>query len=166
MPSEIHITHDEISLVEKHLKKMGEKAKHWKKNRWLCLVLGLIILAVFSVDAYSIFQNFQKQYYTPHSFTQDDIPEDITTDEWFVFKLNRFAMFFEVLHQLRCLDLIESLICIIMIACGFLLTILVLMRWKNGPRDLAMTKVLQANFNLWIERNDSQASAIDLSERD
>ncbi len=134
---------------------MAEKAKHWHKNRWLYLVLGAVIITVFFSKAYSLFQNLKKEYYTPYTFTVDDISGEVAADEWFVFKLNEFAMFFDNLHKMRCLDLIEGMICIMGFSCGLAQITLVVMRWNNGPRDLALAKVLQANFNLWKERNDT-----------
>lgn len=146
MDDKMELTAEEKTLLQTHLAKYEKSAKKWRFVRFY--LLG-IILFLYITGFHGILPSIQNaiagvdKKQVIEMLSSEEIPKDITEDNWIVGYVNKTVVRSEHIHKILAFELFLAIIGAIHLTAAIIGTVLLISRWNHGERDLAIAKAIR-----------------------
>ena len=147
----MEISEGEICQIDKYIADFERRVNNWQRDRIKFLVVGLVAL-LLGVSAIRVYMSSLLESFPPISEMKlSERPEDISLELWAVAEIRKTAQILELRYHIRAMALIGTAIGLIITAGSFVLLGPLIIRWRDGGKEMVFTRILRAQWKMLRE---------------
>ena len=154
------LSKEENKIIELHLQKKEKEINGWKQKRFIYVAISIfyVALGLYWLFAFVLLvKNLKNEKRIIEYLKQNEKPDDLPTEYWCVAEIRRTAGILEARNDIRCFQMFEGFVGLIVFGGGISILVKTRRQWKNYYRDKIIIKILRTNWDEWkkVSRNEN-----------
>jgi hypothetical protein len=155
------LSKEEQEIIELHLQKKEKEINGWKQKRFIYVAISIFYIALGFYWLFAFVQlvkNLKNENTIVEYLKQEEKPDDMPTEYWCVAEIRRTAGILEARNNIRCFQVFEGFLGLIVFGGGICILIKTRRQWLNNYRDAIIIKILRANWDEWKKDSRNENS--------